>query len=197
MHLTPRQLETLNFIKKYKARRGYSPTLEEIATELGVSKVTVFEHISLLEKKGAVKRTKHATRSVEPIEESPITPLTRLPLVGYIAAGRPIEAVEVPETIDVPSMLSREKECFVLRVKGDSMIGEQISDGDYVIVEKREWARDGETVVALLEGNEATLKKFYKETDRIRLQPANPTMQPIYANDVRVQGVVIGVLRKY
>jgi repressor LexA len=117
--------------------------------------------------------------------------------VGYIAAGKPIEAIETPETLDVPSMLTREKECFVLSVRGDSMVDEQIRDGDYVIVEKRNIARDGETVVALIEGNEATLKKFYKEPDRIRLQPANPTMPPIYAKDVQIQGVVIGVLRKY
>ncbi len=117
--------------------------------------------------------------------------------MGYIAAGRPIEAIPLGDAIDISEMLASDKECFVLRVKGDSMIDEQIRDGDYVIVERRETAQNGETVVALVNGSDATLKKFYREKGRIRLQPANPSMKPIYASDVKVQGVVVGVVRKY
>ena len=197
MHLTRKQFEILDFIRKYRKRRGYSPTLEELGQHFGVSKVTIHEHITALERKGAVYRAKGEARAVVPAEEHQASGLAPLPLAGHIAAGLPIEAIEDTETIDVADMLTREKDCFVLRVRGNSMIDEQIRDGDYVIVEKRDNAVDGETVVALLDTDEATLKKLYREQGRIRLQPANPTMEPIYVDHVRVQGVVIGVLRKY
>lgn len=195
MFLTPKQLEIVNFIRSFRERRGYSPTLEEIGRHLGVSKITVFEHVAALEKKGAISRVPHLSRSIEVVEAK--VGSREFPLLGYVAAGKPIEAVETPDTIDISEMLVGGKECYVLRVKGDSMIDEQIRDGDYVIVEKRKTARNGETVVALINGEEATLKKFYREKDRIRLQPANPNMEPIWVKDVEIHGVVIGVMRRY
>lgn len=200
MHLTKRQFDVLEFIRHFRERRGFSPTLEELGQHFGVSKVTIHEHICALEKKGAVRRSKGEARAVEPVDESAADEaFAPLPLLGHIAAGQPIEAVEDRETIDLTDLLARDRECYVLRVRGSSMIEEQIRDGDFVIVEKREAADDGETVVALLNGGDATLKKLYREENRVRLQPANPDMHPIYANpdDVQIQGVVVGVLRKY
>ncbi len=197
MHLTKRQAEVLDFIKRYRKRHGYSPTLEEIGEHFEVNKVTVFEHVSELVRKGYVTRSRAEARSIVPVEETAKRGGLALPLVGMIAAGAPIEALDPPETLDFRKMLTSGRECFVLRVTGDSMIEEHIRDGDYVIVEKRSTARNGETVVALLEDGSATLKKFYRENGRIRLQPANPTMSPLYVDAVRIQGVVIGVLRKY
>jgi len=195
MFLTPKQLQIVNFIRSYREQRGYSPTLEEIGNYLGVSKITVFEHVAALEKKEAISRVPHQARSIELTEAA--VGSREFPLLGYIAAGKPIEAVATPDTIDLSEALVGNKECYILQVKGDSMIDEQIRDGDYVIVEKRNTARNGETVVALVGGEEATLKKFYKEKDRIRLQPANEHMEPIYVNDVEIHGVVVGVMRKY
>jgi len=195
MFLTPKQLEIVNFIRSFRERHGYSPTLEEIGRHLGVSPITVFEHVGALEKKGAISRARHRARSIELIEAR--IESREFPLLGYIAAGKPIEAVETPETIDISEMMVGDKDCYVLRVRGDSMIDEHIRDGDYVIVENRKTARNGETVVALINGEEVTLKKFYKEKNRIRLQPANPKMKPIYVKDVEIRGVVVGVVRKY
>ena len=199
MNLTPKQLEVLRCIVRFRNRNGYSPTLAELADRLGVSKVTVFEHIGALERKGAVRRDKHKARSLElnPGVTVPGELNLQLPLVGTIAAGQPIEAIENTETLDLQEMFSSPHETFVLRVSGDSMIEEHINDGDYVIVEKRDWATNGETIVALTEDGEATLKKFFREKNRIRLQPANPNYEPIYVLTVQIQGVVIGVLRKY
>ena len=197
MNLTPRQLQIVEFIREYTADAGYAPTMQEIADHLGVSRPTVFEHIEALQAKGALHRQALLSRAIELAPELSGR-RTVLPLVGLIAAGRPIEAVEDTEVLDIEELFhGRPGETFVLRVRGESMIDEQIRDGDYVIVEKRSEARNGETVVALIDGAEATLKKFYKEKGRIRLQPANPAMEPIYATNVQVQGVVIGVLRKY
>jgi len=201
VHLTPRQLDIVRFILTYRARRGLSPTLQEMADHLGVSPVTVFEHTRALERKGAIRRTPNEARSLEVIapellELAPPQESLSLPLVGEIAAGRPIEALETIENVNLAEMLALERATFILRVRGDSMIDDHISDGDYVLVEQRDWARDGETVVALLPDGEATLKRFYREPDRIRLQPANPDMEPIYATDVQIQGVVVGIIRK-
>jgi len=199
MNLTPRQLEIVNFIREYFADRGYAPTMQEIANHLGVSRPTVFEHIEALEAKGALQRQALRSRGIELAPELAGKP-SALPLVGRIAAGQPIEAIEEPEVLDLESLFrGRPGETFVLQVRGDSMIEEQIRDGDYVIVEKRHDAGNGETVVALLDNGEATLKKLYREPDRIRLQPANAALRPIYVDPdgVRIQGVVIGVLRKY
>ena len=196
-NLTPKQFQIVRFLQDYWVEHEYAPTMQEIADHLGVSRPTVFEHIEALEKKKVLTREPTLARGVTLAPEySPEA--GRLPLVGRIAAGRPIEAIEDTELLDLESLFrGRPGETFALQVRGDSMIDEQIRDGDFVIVEKRATARDGETVVAILEGGDATLKKFYKEKGRIRLQPANPTMQPIYAPNVTIQGVVIGVLRKY
>ena len=196
-NLTPKQFQIVRFLQDYWVEHEYAPTMQEIADHLGVSRPTVFEHIEALEKKKVLTREPTLARGVTLAPEySPEA--GRLPLVGRIAAGRPIEAIEDTELLDLESLFGgRPGETFALQVRGDSMIDEQIRDGDYVIVEKRATARDGETVVAILEGGDATLKKFYKEKGRIRLQPANPTMQPIYAPSVTIQCVVIGLLRKY
>lgn len=197
MNLTRRQHEIVQFIRQYVEENEYAPTMQEIADHLGVSRPTVFEHIETLQAKGALHREALKSRT---IELSPDLDPRRaaLPLVGTIAAGSPIEAVETPEVLDLEDLFQgRPGETFVLRVQGTSMIDEQIRDGDYIIVEKRDQARNGETVVALVDGGDATLKRFYKEKGRIRLQPANPDMQPIYVRDCQIQGVVIGVLRKY
>jgi repressor LexA len=199
MKLTPKQLLIVDFVREYDREHGFSPTLDEIAAQSGVSKVTIFEHMKALEKKGAVVRAYHKSRSVELAPELAARPGQELvmPLAGTIAAGKPIEAVETPDTIDISALLQPQKTPYVLKVRGNSMIDEQIRDGDYVIIEKRNTAQNGETVVALLPDGEATLKKFYREEGRIRLQPANPDMQPIYVDDCQIQGVVIGVLRCY
>lgn len=197
--LTPKQLRILRLIRDYQRKHGYSPTMQELADVLGVTKVTVFEHVSGLEKKGLLRRSKHRARSLEltPRVEFPDESEGVLPLVGHIAAGAPIEAIENPELVDLDNMFSSPAGVFALRVRGDSMIDEQIRDGDLVVAERRETARDGETVVALLDDGEATLKKFYRDGGRFRLQPANPSYSPIYLDSVRIQGVVIGVLRTY
>ena len=195
---TPRQLEILRFVRDFRSRNGYSPTMQEIGDHLGLTKVTVFEHVGALERKGLLLRgAKHRARSLqvspdfEFTDESPM----RIPLVGRIAAGLPIEAIENRETLDMDELFDRPGGTFVLRVRGDSMVDEHICDGDYVVCEKRSDARDGETVVALLQDGEATLKKFYRDKGGIRLQPANPKYKPIHVKDVQIQGVVVGVVR--
>lgn len=197
--LTPKQLRILTLIRDYQRKRGYSPTMQELADVLGVTKVTVFEHVTGLEKKGLLQRSRHRARSLELTSqvEFPDESEGKLPLVGHIAAGAPVEAIENPEVIDLENLFSSQRGAFVLKVRGDSMIDEHIRDGDLVVVDRRETARDGETVVALLDDGEATLKKFYKEGGRVRLQPANPNYSPIRVDNVRIQGVVIGVLRLY
>ena len=200
MHtVTPRQLGILRFVRDFRNRHGYSPTMQEIGDHFHLTKVTVFEHVGALERKGALLRgAKHTARSLRVCPEFgfPEDKPTRLPMVGRIAAGKPLEAVEDIEAIDLEEIFDRPAETFALRVTGESMIDEHIRDGDYVICEKRNTANNGETVVALLPDGEATLKRFYREKNRIRLQPANPDFQPIYADKVDVQGVVIGVLRR-
>lgn len=207
MNLTPKQLEIVQFIVDYRERKGLAPTLEEIARELGVSKITIYEHVAQLEKKGAITKQKYQSRSLtvapqliaelKTRRDSAQTQTFSLPLLGRIAAGQPIEAVEVPEEIDLSDMVRRDRASYILRVKGNSMIDEGIRNGDFVIVENRNWASNGETVVAIVNENEATLKKFYREGDRIRLQPANQELQPIYVDKCEIRGVVVGVLRKY
>ena len=199
--LTPKQLRVLTLVRDYQRKHGYSPTMQELAETLDITKVTVFEHVTGLEKKGLLRRSRHRARSLELTEhgravfpdESPST----LPLVGHIAAGSPIEAVENRESIDLEDLFSSHSGAFVLRVRGDSMIDEHIRDGDLVVVEQRNTARNGETVVALLEDGEATLKKLYRENNRIRLQPANRAYEPIFVDHVQIQGVVIGIIRTY
>ncbi|MBE3134298.1 MAG: transcriptional repressor LexA [Acidobacteria bacterium] len=197
MNLTRRQHDIVQFIRDYVVAEGYAPTMQEIADHLGVSRPTVFEHIEALQAKGALMREALRSRAIQLALELAARPGS-FPLVGLIAAGSPIEALEQADVLDLDDLFrGRPGETFVLQVRGESMIDEQIRDGDFVIVEKRQQARNGETVVALLPGGEATLKKFYKEKGHIRLQPANPTMKPIVVDEVEVQGVVIGVIRKY
>jgi repressor LexA len=177
--------------------------MQELADQLGTSKVTIFEHVGALEKKRVLRRDKHKARSLEIIADEKLPDEnrdTKLPLLGNIAAGSPIEAVENREEIDLESMFKSKAGVYCLRVRGESMIEDHLCDGDYVVIERRETARNGEQVVALLDTGEATLKRFYKEPgNKIRLQPANATMEPriVDAERCRVQGVVIGVLRSY
>lgn len=197
--VTPRQLEILTLIRDGRRSDGYSPTLQEIADELGISKITVFEHVEALHKKGLLSRRSNKARSLELTASArlPDERATLLPLVGRIAAGHPIEAIESPDSVDLEEVFTSRHPVGVLTVMGDSMIDEHIRDGDLVVYERRSNARNGDTVVALLAGEEATLKRFYREKNQVRLQPANPKYKPIYARDVEIQGVVIGVIRRY
>jgi repressor LexA len=201
MHLTRRQKEILDFLGRYIDRKGYAPTIEEIGEHFGLSSLaTVHKHLTNLQEKGLIKRAWNRSRALEIVPSEVIVRAVELPLLGRVAAGTPIEAVQATETIFVPEDMIGRKETYVLQVKGDSMIDEQIRDGDYVIVENRKTARDGEMVIALLKGERATLKKLYRERGgKLRLQPANARMKPIVVDqdEVSVQGVVIGVLRKY
>ena len=198
--LTKRQREILDYLNDFIQQHGYAPSLEEVGKRFGLSSLaTVHKHLTNLQQKGFIKRTWNRSRSVEVMPSRVVGRSIELPLLGYVAAGAPIEAVINNETIDVPESLAGNRDTYVLRVRGDSMIDEQIRDGDWVIVEDRKTAENGETVVALLSGSDVTLKKFYRENGQIRLQPANETIQPIIvpSHQVQVQGVVIGVMRKY
>jgi len=201
MHLTRRQKEILDFVARHIQKKGYAPTIEEIGDHFGLSSLaTVHKHLTNLQNKGIIKRTVNRSRALELVPTDVAVRAIELPLLGRVAAGTPIEAIQATETIFVPEDMIGRRETYVLQVKGDSMIDEQIRDGDYVIVENRQSALDGEMVIALLEGERATLKKLYRERGgRIRLQPANATVEPIVVDEdqVTVQGVVIGVLRKY
>ncbi|MCH7705388.1 MAG: transcriptional repressor LexA [Planctomycetes bacterium] len=197
--MTPRKLEILTLIRNGRRVNGYSPTLQEIADELGISKITVFEHIEKLVEDGMLTRRSNKARSLELTRRArfPDERPTLLPLVGRIAAGLPIEAIEQVETMDLEEVFTARHPVRALLVDGDSMIDDHICDGDLVVYEERTDARDGDTVVALVDGNEATLKRFYKERNRVRLQPANKDFKPIYSRNVEIQGVVIGVLRRF
>ncbi|MFQ5489376.1 MAG: transcriptional repressor LexA [Phycisphaerae bacterium] len=199
--LTPRQLQILTFIRDVRRKAGYSPTMQEIADELSVSKVTVFEHVGALIKKGLLRRLPHKARSLELTDQAqfPDQGPAKLPLAGRIAAGCPIEAIEDSNVLDLENLFANRQGTFVLQVQGDSMIDDHIAEGDYVVVEARQSARDGEIVVALLPDGEATLKRLYREAKGYRLQPANSSYKPIRveAGQLQVQGVVTGVIRRY
>lgn len=229
MNLTARQHQIIKYIYKYRKRNGLAPTLAEIAAELGISKVTVHEHVAQLEKKGALEKEPFLSRSTRltrkmqrelertlqeqsryvGIEEPEIDGPKRkpnkaetsvkgaLPLLGEIAAGRPLEAIEETDLVEVGSLCRANHANYMLRVRGDSMIEDGICDGDYVLVEKRNDARDGETVVAVLENNEATLKRFFRHKKKFKLEPANAALKPIVVDKVEVRGVVVGVVRAY
>lgn len=200
-----RQRQILDFVAQYVQKNGYSPTLQEIAKALGVSSLaTVHEHLEAMEKKGVIKRYDGSVRGLEILdktaaERTRADVAVELPVLGFIAAGQPIEPYTDPNaTFGVPpSMVSPKKRCFVLQVKGDSMIEAGIYDRDYVVVEQTENAINGEVVVALLENGFATLKRYFKEATRVRLEPANSTMSPIFVTKVRIQGKVVGVIRKF
>ncbi|MBP1634448.1 MAG: lexA [Acidobacteria bacterium] len=198
--LTKRQREILDYLNEFIEQHGYAPSLEEVGRRFGLSSLaTVHKHLTNLQEKGFIKRTWNRSRSVELLQARPAGRAVELPLLGYVAAGAPIEAIATSETIAVPEALVGKRDTYVLRVRGESMIDEQIRDGDYVIVEDRKTAENGEMVIALLGNADVTLKKFYRENGHIRLQPANPVMQPLVvpSEQVQVQGVVIGVMRKY
>ena len=198
--LTRRQREILDYLKEFIDERGYAPSLEEIGARFGLSSLaTVHKHLMNLQEKGFIRRSWNRSRSVELVQTRAGGRSVDLPLLGYVAAGEPIEAVVGAETVTVPEDLVGARETYALRVRGSSMIDEQIRDGDLVVVEDRQVVRDGEMVVALLDGSDVTLKTFYREKGHVRLQPANETLAPIIARPeaVRVQGVVIGVIRRY
>ena len=212
MALTRRQKQVYDFLARFVEEHGYSPSFEEIGEGLGLSSLaTVHKHISNLEQKGLLKRDYNRSRSIDLLkprgrmkqalaaaDPAVYASELTLPLMGRIAAGRPVEALENPESISLADF-TRSKDVYVLQVTGESMQDEHIVNGDYVLVEKTSTARDGEIVVALVNGSDATLKRIYTEGDKIRLQPSNAAMQPIMvsAAAVQIQGRVIGVLRKY
>jgi repressor LexA len=202
MSLTKRQREILTYLANYSEEHGYAPSFEEIASQFNYNSLaTVHEHLTNLERKGYIKRAYNESRGIELMPSEVLPRAMSLPLLGTVAAGLPIEAVRVPESIGVPEdLVRRGGNHYVLRVRGNSMIDEQIRDGDFVIVNEKHSADNGEMVIALIDGTSATVKKFYRERDgRIRLQPANETMNPIYVheNEISIQGIVVGVLRRF
>lgn len=201
MPLTKRQKQILDHIQSFIDDHGYAPSFEEIAEHFGYSSLaTVHEHLSNLERKGYIRKAYNESRSIELVAAEGTVSAIELPLLGAVAAGLPIEAIDQHESLAVPQDMVGRGENYVLRVEGNSMIDEQIRDGDYIVVNQQDTARDGEMVVALVGGDSATVKKLYREPGgRIRLQPANATMQPIIedAHNVQVQGIVVGVIRKY
>lgn len=197
-----RQRQIVDFIAQYNQKNGYSPTLKEIADCLGVSSLaTVHEHINALVKKRVLRKFEGAVRGIELLDRKMASTLEgiELPVMGYIAAGKPIEPMTDPTASFAvsPTMVTGKKRSYVLQVKGDSMIEDGILDGDFVVVEEQNDANNGDIVVALLENGLATLKRFFREATRVRLEPANSTMRPIYATNVRVQGRVVGVIRRF
>ncbi len=200
MAVTRRQKEVLDFISTFVERNGYSPSFEEIARGLDLkSLATVHKHITNLQNKGALQRGHNRSRSIDILpQRSRTRSLDRLPLMGRIVAGLPVEAVQNVESISLSDIVGN-REVFALEVRGDSMRDEHIVDGDYVLVERTRTARDGEIIVALVKGSETTLKRFYVEGAVVRLQPSNAEMEPIYvpAQQVEIQGRVLGMLRRY
>jgi repressor LexA len=199
MILTKRQKQFLDYISGYIGENGFAPTLEEIGEHFELNSLaTVHKHLANLESKGLIRRKWNFSRAIELVDAATRPGAVELPLLGFVAAGAPIETIETDDTFIVPEQLLGRGTSFVLRVRGDSMIDDGICDGDYIVVERRDRAVNGETVVALVRG-EATVKRFQQEGDRIRLLPANERMAPIEAPaaDVEVRGVVVAVMRKY
>lgn len=193
--LTRRQRDIYDFLRDKIVNRGYGPTVREIGLQFGIrSPNGVMCHLKALEKKGLITRESHMSRAIQ--LSNPPQPKTSMPLAGMIAAGQPLLALQQEERVDF-SGLFNSSEHFCLRVKGDSMIDDHIAEGDYVIVRKQTDCRDGDIVVARIDGDEATLKRYYKETHRVRLEPANKGMKPIFSNKVALEGVVVGVIRQY
>lgn len=201
MALTRRQREVFEFVRDFIRQEGYSPSLHEIGEHFGLSSpATVHKHVQHLVEKGLLRKGWNRSRSVEPLRESEPAAETRLPLLGVVAAGAPLQIFEQSdEYISVPPEMVGRGESYVLQVRGDSMIEDHIEDGDYVVVEQRQEAREGETVVALVNGEEATLKRFYRRGAAVVLKPANSALKPIRvpAENVQIRGVVRGLLRRY
>jgi len=202
MPLTKRQKEILDYVDGYIQAHGYAPSFEEIARAFGYSSLaTVHEHLGNLERKGYIRKAYNESRSIEMVPRDVAEPSLELPLLGAVAAGLPIEAIPDREVLSVPrDMVKHGKDNFVLRVEGNSMIDEQIRDGDYIVVTSQPTASDGDMVVALVGGDSATVKKLFREPgNRIRLQPANASIEPLVvdASEVVVQGVVVGLIRKF
>jgi repressor LexA len=199
MAITRRQKEVIDFLSGFTQKNGYSPSYEEIASGLGLSSLaTVHKHVTNLQNKGLLQRAHNRSRSIDVLPARSKKGSDRLPLLGRIAAGQPVEAIETAESISLSDIIGN-REVFALEVRGDSMRDEHIVSGDYVLVERTRTAREGEIIVALIDGADATLKRFYREGSMIRLQPSNTEMSPIYAPaaNVSIQGKVLGVLRKY
>lgn len=202
--LTRRQRQILDFFREYTEEHGISPTLEEVAQNFGVNKVTIFGHVAELERKGVLTRSAPGvSRGLQIVEsDEPRTagaagaPSVGVQILGNIAAGSPIETLEAPEAFDLADLVPENQDVYALRVQGTSMIGDGIHDGDLVLVARRTDARDGEMVVAVLPDEEATLKRLYREPGGYRLEPSNPEMQPIHTPEVEVRGVVIGMVRR-
>jgi repressor LexA len=199
MKLTKRQKEILDFISEFIEHNGYSPSMEEIAEHFHFASLNaVFKHLEALENRGHLQRDSNRARSIQLLQSG--IGIQNLPLYGYVAAGKPIEAISNSDTLPIPEyFLPRPGNYYILRVKGESMIDEHIQDGDYVVVESRDTANPGEMVVALIDNENTTLKKFYSEGTQVRLQPANEALAPIVLDGTRVkiQGVVAGIMRKY
>ncbi|MEQ8764341.1 MAG: transcriptional repressor LexA [Planctomycetota bacterium] len=200
MFLTKRQYDIVRFIKDYRRENVISPTLEEMATHFEVSKITIYEHLKQLEKKQVIRKSKHQARSIEVLMDPDAQAESRseLKIMGTIAAGRPVDVVAEPDSFDLADLVPPGGNCYLLRVQGSSMIDEQIRDGDLVLVENRNSAYNGEIVVAVTSDEETTLKKFYLEGDRVRLQPANAEMQPLHLplGEVEIRGIVRAVIRQ-
>jgi repressor LexA len=200
--LTRRQREIHDYIRDFVDDRGYSPSLEEIGAKFELTSVaTVHRHVELLVEKGFLRKVANSSRSLEPVDARPAAPaLVELPVLGAVAAGAPIETFDAGDSVSVPAEMVRKRATtFVLRVRGDSMIEEQIRDGDQIVVESATEARKGEMVVAMVRGSEATLKRFYRRGSRVILEPANPAYRPLDlpASEVEIRGIVRGLLRSY
>jgi repressor LexA len=200
MVLTPRQREVFDYLSRFTQAHGYAPTIAEVRAHLGLSSpATVHQLLSALEREGLIRRIPHASRGIEIVKQKEAEQACEIPLLGVVAAGQPIEAILNQEIVCIPPDLLGRGRTFALRVRGDSMIDEHIADGDFIIVESRQTADNGQTVVALVDGNDTTVKRFYREGKQVRLEAANPDYQPIIrpSESVSIQGIVIGVIRKY
>lgn len=199
--LTERQRTALDFIARFIEENDVSPSIQEIGHAMGTSATAALAHVVALEKKGYVRRNPHEWRSLELVQTDSAAErpkVFRLPIAGTIAAGQPIEAIEErSEYVWIEASLARDPNNFVLKVRGHSMIGDGINDGDFVVIQPQTTAENGETVVALLGGNGVTLKRLYREKGHIRLQPANPFLEPLIVSDVAIQGKVVAVIRRY
>ncbi|MBF0170881.1 MAG: transcriptional repressor LexA [Nitrospinae bacterium] len=200
MHLTKKQKQIFDYLTVFIKEQGYAPSIVEIGQHFGLSSpATIHKHLTNLEAKGLIKREKNMSRAIEMPTREAAPSSVEAPLLGYIQAGAPVETFPVAETVSIPEDMMGRNRTYVLKVKGDSMIEDSIREGDMVIVDERAWADNGETVVALIDGESATLKRYYREGKMIRLQPANAAMAPIMVEESRlaIQGVVIGLIRKF